>query len=282
MAEEMKLKDGTIVPEAVLQALNTVFEAQLLKSERGNEYYFIPSLGMTPEIVTKGLNFINGIIPMNIEPQSLSNGQIGYRIGSMENHMRTCEFVILLNKQKLSHMHETPQSQENASAPGDLTSSVQGGPEPEPEVPNQNVDPEEAFYGGNKKVFLTTLAHYFKVVSVPTQTGEETLFLAPKTKLLPITSQEGKAAQDMLNNAYYAIEGQPHPQFGRLYYTSRPECIEAFKKVTADLNQFIQDPQNQAVLNKPVYNKSVLTATSEGNTPRDPLKRLCIPGVTRQ
>lgn len=279
MAEEMKLKDGTIVPEAVLQAINTIFETQLLKSERGNEYYFIPSLGMPPEIVTKGLNCMSGIIPMNIEPQSLFNGQVGYRIRSMENHLRACEFVILLNKQKLSNMFEMPQYQENVPVPGGLTSSVQE--VPEQDVPNQNVDPEEAFYGGNKKVFLTTLAHYFKVVSVPTQSGEETLFLAPKTKLLPITSQEGKAAQDMLNNAYYAIEGQPHPQFGRLYYTSRPECIEAFKKVAHDLNQFIQDPQNQAVLNKPVYNKSVLTATSVGNTPRDPLKRLHIPGATR-
>lgn len=280
MAKEMKLKDGTIVPEAVLQAINTIFEVQLLKSERGNEYYFIPSLGMTPEIITKGLNFINGIIPMNIEFHSLSNGQIGYRIGSMENHLRACELVILLNKQKLSHMHEMPKSQENASVPGNLTSSVHG--VSEPEAPYQNIEPEETFYGGNKKVFLTTLAYYFKVVSVPTQSGEETLFLAPKTKLLPITSQEGIAAQDMLNNAYYAIEGQPHPQFGRLYYTSRPECIEAFKKVADDLNQFIQDPQNQAVLNKPVYNKSVLTATHGGNPPCDPLKRLHIPGITRQ
>lgn len=84
----------------------------------------------------------------------------------MENHLRACELVILLNKQKLSHMREMPKSQENVPVPGGLTSSVQE--VPEQDVPNQNVDPEEAFYGGNKKVFLTTLAHYFKVVSVPT------------------------------------------------------------------------------------------------------------------
>lgn len=92
----------------------------------------------------------------------------------MENHLRACELVILLNKQKLSHMREMPKSQENASVPGNLTSSVHG--VSEPEAPYQNIEPEETFYGGNKKVFLTTLAYYFKVVSVPTQSGEKRYF----------------------------------------------------------------------------------------------------------
>lgn len=281
MTARYEFNDHTIVPVEVLKAINTIFEPKLLESERGDEYYFIPHPGMTSELIMEGLNFINDFIPLNIEPQLLVDGQCGYRIISLENHLRACEFIILLNKQKLNNMLETIQSQGKDPASSQLRTNNQE--IPQPDIQNQNIDPEEAFYGGNKEAFLKTLAHYFKVVSVPTQTGEETLFLAPKTKLLPITSQEGKAAQDMLNNAYYAIEGQPHPQFGRLYYTSRPECIEAFKKVVTDLNDFINNPTTQDIINQPIQTKSILTAADRSKRLplQDPLRKLKIPGINR-